>query len=176
MEWAGRWRSDAALRVVDVGGRDINGSPRHLFPAADPYVAVDLFAGPGVDVVCDVVSWTPPHPFDVVLCLEVLEHAESWPAIVEAMFGLCAPGGLAVVTCAGPGRHAHSAVDGGPLRPGEWYGNVAPGELGAVLGAVGFVDVVVEQQGADTRGCAVRPEQGPHQERSRRWQQQRKVA
>ena len=47
----------SALKVVDIGSFDVNGSYRTLF--TDPgwqYTGVDLEAGPGVDVVLDIVG------------------------------------------------------------------------------------------------------------------------
>lgn len=157
MEYIERFATTDAVRVLDIGGRDINGSPRHLFPNAASYVVVDLHDGPGVDVVGDVLEWTPPHPFDVVVCAEVFEHTPDWPEILERSFGLLAPGGRLVVTCAGPGRGVHSAIDGEwRLHPGEHYANVDSDDLAAGMLSAGFVDVKVETLGADTRGTGVR--------------------
>jgi len=121
-----------ASSVLDVGGRDINGSPRALFPTAD-YVALDVVDGPGVDLVADIVGWSSRRKFDVVICAEVLEHAEDWPAVVRACWRHVAPAGRLLVTCATTGREPHSAVDGGPLRRGEWYAAVQPGDLEKAL-------------------------------------------
>jgi hypothetical protein len=57
---------------------------------------------------------------------------------------MLAPGGRLVVTAAAPPRAPHSAVDGGPLRPGEHYRNVDPDALGAWLRGVGFVCETLE--------------------------------
>jgi len=122
----------SAGSVLDVGGRDINGSPRALFPDAE-YVSVDVVDGPGVDVVADIREWSSRRKFDVVICAEVLEHVEDWPAVVRACWRHVAPGGRLLVTCATTGRAPHSAKDGGPLRRGEWYGAVLPGDMEAAL-------------------------------------------
>lgn len=145
------------LDVLDVGGRDINGTPRHLFPDADTYVVVDPQEGPNVDIVADVVDVGLVEFADVVVCLEVLEHAERWREIAAACVAACRPGGQVIVTCAGPGRDAHSAIDGGSPHPGEWYGNVDAGELGDVLSAAGLVVEVCRQQGEDTQAVGRRP-------------------
>lgn len=119
-------------RVVEVGGRNINGGVRDLVDAGE-YVSLDLEPGPGVDVVADCRVWKPDEPADLVVCCEVLEHADDPAGVVAACLSYLAPGGLLVVTCAGPGRAAHSGHDGGPLRPGEYYGNVDPDDLAAWL-------------------------------------------
>jgi SAM-dependent methyltransferase len=115
-------------RVVEVGGRDINGGVRDLIDAA-AYVSVDLEGGPGVDVVADCRFWEPPWKASLVVCAEVLEHA-PWPReVVDACVGYLRPGGRLVLTCAGPGRAAHSGHDGGPVRDDEYYLNIDPDAL-----------------------------------------------
>ena len=92
-------------------------------------------------MVADAATWCPapgPAPPEVVLCCEVLEHTAAAEAIVRNAYALLAPGGRLVVTAAAPGRPPHSAVDGGPLRPGEYYRNVPPGELAGWLREAGF--------------------------------------
>jgi hypothetical protein len=125
--------------VVELGGRDVNGSIRSLFWA--PYVSVDMEPGPGVDIVADAATYAPPQPPACVVCCEVLEHALTAPAIVANAGAMLQPGGLLIVTAAGAGRAPHSAVDGGPLRPGEYYRNVEANDLLCWL--AGFVQVRV---------------------------------
>lgn len=115
--------SQWALNVLDVGGRNVNGSPRHLWPAAD-WTVLDAMPGEGVDLVVDAASWATDRLYDVVVCAEVLEHTADWPEVLTTCVKALRPGGLLVVTCATHGRAPHSAVDGGPLHPGEHYGNV----------------------------------------------------
>jgi hypothetical protein len=88
----------------------------------------------------------------------VFEHAARWPAIVATAWRALRPDGRFVATMAGPGRPAHSAVDGEQLRPGEYYGNVHPDTLRAVLELVGFRDIEVDRQRnpADVRATAVK--------------------
>lgn len=160
-DWVRRHATGDAVSVLDVGGRNINGSVRDLFPGAEPYVALDELPGDGVDIVADASTWTPDRQFDVVVCTEVFEHTASWRQICKVIHGALKPGGLAVLTMAGPGRPPHSAIDGGwQLHPGEHYANVAPGELRAGLEAAGFCDITVDYQPnpADTRAVAWRPE------------------
>ncbi len=155
--WVSRYRTCERVAVLDLGGRNVNGSVRSLFPAADPYRTVDIAPGDGVDIAADAADWTPDRQYGVVVCTEVFEHTPRWPEIVSTAQRALVTGGLFVATMAGPGRPEHSAVDGGPLRDGEYYGNVRPEQLYAVLLDLGFVDVVVDQQShpADVR-CAAR--------------------
>lgn len=150
---------DGAGAVLDVGGRNINGSVRDLFPSADPYVSLDIMAGDGVDIVADAATWTPDRQYDVVVCCEVFEHTGDWPQILRTARAALRPGGLLILTMAGPGRPEHSAVDGEwRLLPGEYYGNVDPHLLREALVDCGFADVVVDQQfrPADVRAIARR--------------------
>lgn len=114
--------------VVDVGGRDINGTVRPLVNA-DSYIAVDLHPGPCVDVVADIRDWEPPEPANLVFCAEVLEHAPDAAGVVAACYRLLRPSGLLLLTAAAPPRGSHSAIDGSGLRPGEHYANIDPDEL-----------------------------------------------
>lgn len=148
------------VSVLDVGGRNINGSVRDLFPHAVCYRTVDVRPGDGVDVVADAATWQPDRLYDVVVCTEVFEHAEHWPKIVATIFAAMVPGGLAILTMAGPGRVEHSGVDGEwRLLDGEHYANVAPEDLERELKAAGFVDITVDfqQSPADTRAVACKP-------------------
>lgn len=142
-----------AERVVDIGGRDINGSPRRLFGDAT-YTVVDLLAAPNVDVVADVCLWKPKHLFDVAVCCEVLEHTDKWREILAAAARLTRKGGLLIVTAAGPGREPHSALDGGEPRPDEHYANIDPDDLADAL--TSWKDVTVDVKGPDVRAVATR--------------------
>lgn len=137
---------DKPWRVLDLGGRDINGSIRGLLPNAY-WTGLDITPGPGVDLVHDA---TLPWPdgwdrFDLVVCTEVLEHVQGWRALLRTAAQALEPGGpeLLFVTCASTGRRPHGAS--GELDPplGEWYANVPAEEVRAGLAAC-FWDVVVE--------------------------------
>lgn len=119
--------------VVDIGGRDINGSPRSLFMRAQ-YTSVDLEPGPGVDVVADAQLWRPPQRVDAAICAEVAEHCPEPQRLITACWEFLNRGGLLIFTAASDGRPAHSAVDGGPLRAGEHYRNIGTKDLQEWLG------------------------------------------
>ncbi len=99
-------RTRAALslpagRVLEVGSRDVNGTPRSAFPDASGYVGVDMEPGPGVDLVCNgerLSDQFPPDSFDSVVCCEVLEHCVRPWVVVEGMRKVLRPGGLLWVT------------------------------------------------------------------------------
>ncbi|MFB6776480.1 methyltransferase domain-containing protein [Streptomyces sp. NPDC056352] len=137
---------DASWRVLDLGGRDINGTIRAHLPKAT-WTGTDIEPGPGVDIVHDATLPWPQDAgqFDVVVCTEVLEHLPLWRLVLHAAAEALEPGGpeLLVVTCASDGRPEHG-VAGAPLpAPGEWYGNVPPGHLRDTLESL-FREVHVE--------------------------------
>jgi SAM-dependent methyltransferase len=151
------------VSILDIGGRDINGSPRRAVTVVAPtrYTVLDIRPGDGVDIVADAATWDPAgQVWDVVICAETFEHTASWRAICRTAYAACAPGGRLIVTTAAPGRPPHSAVDGEfRLLPGEHYANIRPAELERVLAAAGWADVVVDVQPspADVRAAAVKP-------------------
>ena len=160
-EWVRRHADPDSPSVLDIGGRDINGSVRDLFPGAGFYLSLDLVDGPGVDLVADAATWQPDVQFHTVVCCEVFEHTPHWPQICHTAFQALRPGGELILTTAGPGRPVHSGVDGGSvLKPGEHYANIDPGELRRTLVDVGFVQVTVDWQPwpSDVRAYARRPD------------------
>jgi hypothetical protein len=68
------------LSVLDIGGRDVNGSPRHLFSEqVTDYTVLDIRPGDGVDIVADAATWDPDgQAWDVIIC------AETFEVLVEA--------------------------------------------------------------------------------------------
>jgi SAM-dependent methyltransferase len=156
--WIARYTSDDPLRILDIGGRDINGSPRLLFPNAD-YTVLDAIDGGNVDIIADASTWVPDREYDLVISAECFEHTPVWPEICATAHKALRPGGLFIATMAGPGRPEHSGVDGGwVLHDGEHYANVKPAALRRVLLELGFGSVLVDQQfnPADVRAVAVK--------------------
>lgn len=119
--------------VIEIGSRDVNGSVRGLFDGAT-YTGLDIAEGPAVDWVGDAAVYVPEKKVECVVCCETLEHAPNWKELVKAGASWLKKGGYLIVTCAGPGRQAHSAVDGSyNVREGEHYANVSPEELAEAL-------------------------------------------
>lgn len=122
-----------APSVLDLGGRDVNGTVHGLFHSK-PYV-VDILDGPEVDWVGDAAEFTTDHEYDVVLCTEVFEHTPNWPLIVNTAWVACRPGGMFIATMASRERPTHSPTTGGPLESDTYYANIDPVDLVSVLGA-----------------------------------------
>ena len=157
-EWVRRHVPPASpMHVLDIGGRDINGSVRDLFPDVLSYTVLDIQDGDNVDIVADAATWVPVREYDIVVSCETFEHTDVWPDICRTAYKACASGGIFIATMAGPGRPEHSAIDGQfRLHPGEYYDNVAPEDLRAVLTECGWDNVIVDQQRspADVRAAA----------------------
>lgn len=142
-EFVARHATADPVSVIEIGSRDINGTVRDLFPNA-AWTGLDLHAGPGVDVVCDAMLYQPSELVDFVVCCEVLEHASNWLDLLCVAYSWLKSGGYLFVTCAGPGRDPHSAIDGGPLRVDEHYANVGTNDLNQAMKRAGFVLRVTE--------------------------------
>jgi predicted methyltransferase len=146
--------TDRAIRVIEIGSLNVNGTIRDLFPNAE-WIGIDRIAGPCVDVVCDAVEYVPESLADVVICCEVLEHANNWQRLIESAYQWLVPGGVFVMTCAGLGRQPHSC-DGGELRDGEYYRNLSPVEIREAVRKAGFRWQITRQVQTDIQSFAVR--------------------
>lgn len=143
-------------RVLEMGSRNVNGSVRPLFAGA-AYVGLDLLPGPGVDVVADAATWPGDGKlFDCVVSTEVLEHAPGAARICANAHRLLTPGGVLILTMAGEGRPPHSALDGGELRPGEFYRNVPRPMLAGWLAAFVVRLIDAASHGGDIYALAVK--------------------
>jgi len=160
-EWGARHATDKPVDVLDIGGRDVNGTGRDHFPNATTYTVLDIEAGPNVDIVADASTWDPKtRSYDYVVCYETFEHTDLWPAICQTAYRAVRPGGRFIVTTAAPGRPPHSGRDGNALQFGEYYANVDPAALQEALEAAGFVEITVDVQPspADVRAVAGKPD------------------
>ena len=126
--------------VVEFGSCNMNGSVRDVYPQAESWWGIDTQPGPGVDELADAATWQTDRTFGLVICAEVFEHSPDWAAIIDTAHRVLEPGGLFLASCATGNRPPHSAVDGGPLRDGEFYANVDPDEMWAVLDKHAWTD------------------------------------
>jgi SAM-dependent methyltransferase len=156
-EFVGRFATLDAVSVIEIGSRDINGSARAYFPNAK-WTGLDLYEGPAVDWVGDAIEYSPAEHVDLVIACEVFEHSNQWPFLIHRAHHWLKPGGRIIITCAGPGRAAHSAIDGGELHPDEHYANVTKDELAEELHYAGFVAIEVSgnEHWKDTYGTAMK--------------------
>jgi len=93
-------------KVLEVGSQTINGTVRDFFINCD-YTGIDLGEAPGVDLVLDATEMAFFEEFDVVISCEMLEHCKGWSKALVNMYQAVKPGGLFILTCAGPNRQEH---------------------------------------------------------------------
>lgn len=100
--------------------------------------------------------------FDLVTCLEVIEHVADKPAFIHALAQRLAPGGLMVLST--PNRTLKSrlllvegaeAIGAIPRGTHHWDDFIAPEELGDLMGAAGL-------EVLDMNGIAFSPGKGLH--------------
>lgn len=139
------------VRVLDLGGRDVNGTTRDLFTAPARYVVVDIAEHPSVDIVADASELDLDEQFDVVTSTECFEHTPLGSMIVDAAYRHLVDGGWFLATMAGPGRLPHGADGAWSPAPGEWYENIHPIVLDVWLNDAGFVYRDIDQSGLDLR-------------------------
>lgn len=110
----------AGKRIVEAGAANVNGSVRDVVERLDPeaeYLSTDMKPGAGVALVCaaeDLPSALGADSADVVICTEMLEHAEDWRAAVTGMVRILAPGGLLLLTTRSIGFPYHP-------HPGDYW-------------------------------------------------------
>ncbi len=108
-------REAEALRIVDLGSQDVNGSYRELFSGcAWTYVGADASAGRNVDVVlADPDNWRElsSRSADVLISGQALEHMpHPWIAMLEIRRVLV-PGGLCCLLAPAGGPEHRYPVD-----------------------------------------------------------------
>lgn len=121
----------AALRVLDVGGQNVNGTVHDLLPGAK-ITTLDL---ENADIIADARTWQPDQFFDVVIATEVFEHVREWRRVLMTMRKALDENGpgILIATCASNHRIPHGATGAPDPAPGEWYRNVKPADLQEML-------------------------------------------
>jgi hypothetical protein len=78
MAWIAKYATSEPVTVLDIGGRDVNGSPQQLFPAAAVYTVLDIRPGDDVDIVANAATWDPDgQQWDLIIAAETFEHTAS---------------------------------------------------------------------------------------------------
>lgn len=105
-------------KVIDIGGRDVNGSPKQLFINQGlSYDCLDLASGQNVNIVMnaeDIKAKLAPESYDVVCCLETLEHVKKPWVIVDNCKYLLKKGGWLIITVPSINHPKHE-------WPGDYY-------------------------------------------------------
>lgn len=126
--------------VLEVGSLNINGTVRRFF-STRRYLGIDITHGRDVDMVTPVHQLDSDKLFDVVISTEMLEHDCHWQQSLQAMFNLTRPGGLLLITCAGPNRPEHGTIKSGPeYSPAttDYYRNLTVDDFRSILNPSDF--------------------------------------
>jgi len=133
--------------VLEVGSHNINGSPRKYFFLCD-YVGVDVSRGKGVDIQGDFNEIPLKENFyDTVISTEMLEHDKTWEQSLLKMYVVLKPGGLMIMTCAGPDRKEHGTKRSSPnCSPDttDYYRNIYISDFERVLRSNLFSEYVLQ--------------------------------
>ena len=103
----------SAIRVIDIGAQNVNGSLREVCPATFEYVGVDFTVGKGVDIVLDDPYVLPfaDESVDIVVSSSCFEHSEMfWLLFLEVLRTL-KPNGLFYLNAPSNGSFHRYPVD-----------------------------------------------------------------
>ena len=146
--------------VLEIGSRNVNGTPRPLFAGCALYLGIDPRAGDAVDYVRTAGEYDGKGFYDYVVSAEVMEHADP-REIVECAWKALKPGGLFILTAATDGRAPHSNDGVLGMYENEYYGNVSRDQLTELLGAWDLVQLEVNEVHHDIYAVARKPETAP---------------
>ena len=99
-------------RVLEIGAWNINGGVRQFFKDADEYIGIDPMGGKGVDLKIssyEIPKYFKKESFDLILCLETLEHDPYFEYTVQLMLDYLKPGGWLVISSPGLAQGIHRA-------------------------------------------------------------------
>lgn len=128
--------------ILDIGSLDICGNQRdYAFLDAGPrwldlvspnraYTGIDLIAGKNVDLIMNAHKLEfESETFDLVLCLQVLEHDDDWQQTIKEAYRVLEPGGTFILTFALEGTPEHKHLGGGS----ETYNHISKKETDEFL-------------------------------------------
>ena len=87
-------------RVLDVGSLNVNGSAKDVYHNFNEYIGIDIREGKGVDMIMNghsLVHKFGKNSFDVVVCMNMLEHDDKFWLTMKAMDGVLKKGGYYVL-------------------------------------------------------------------------------
>ena len=108
-------RLQSPLRILDVGGLDVNGSYRELFAVPVwTYTALDVTPGPNVDVVVrSPYRWSElaSSSVDVVISGQAFEHIQFFWITMLEIARVLTPGGICCILAPSRGPEHRHPVD-----------------------------------------------------------------
>lgn len=106
-------KSDAKIKVIDIGAQNVNGSLRDVCPSEVEFIGVDFVRAIGVDVILDDPYKLPfaDNSTDVVVSSSCFEHSEMfWLLFLEAI-RILKPNGLFYLNAPSNGSFHRYPVD-----------------------------------------------------------------
>lgn len=106
-------KSEAPIKVVDIGAQNVNGSLREVCPEACEYIGVDFVAANGVDVVLDDPYTLPfqDSSIDVIVSSSCFEHSEMFWVLFLEVLRVLKPHGLFYLNAPSNGNFHRFPVD-----------------------------------------------------------------
>lgn len=137
-------RGLAALRTLEIGSFDFNGSVRPLFTGE--YIGIDRQPGKGVDEVMDAAALTfDDASFDVVVSTSMLEHDPAFWKTLPEVARVLKPGGFLILTTVRESFPVHNEPD---------YWRFLPDTV-AILMGLASCDIVRERDDPQSGGPQV---------------------
>jgi len=98
--------------IIEVGSRNVNGSPRFYIKSLHPkkYIGCDIISGKDVDQICDVndlLLINKENSFDILISCEMIEHVKDWQNAINNMKGVLRDNGYILITTRSPGFPYH---------------------------------------------------------------------
>lgn len=141
-------RYKPSASVIEIGGLNVNGSVRDLFPL--PYLSTDMRVGIGVDRVLDITdNINTDIKYNTIVCCETLEHVNKPWVAAENIFKLMSPGALLFVSV--PFKHGFHAY------PNDYY-RYTPSGLKVLFDKLQWLETILlgDQEFPDTVICIFR--------------------
>lgn len=137
--------------VLDVGSLDINGNNRYLFSQGS-YLGLDILEGKNVDIICPIHLYQTNIQYDTIINSEMLEHDIHHKTSMQKMYELVKPGGLLLITCAGPQRAEHGTTRTSPQdspATNDYYMNLEMRHFYDAFDAQNFSEYFIKDTGLD---------------------------
>ena len=110
-------------KTLDIGSLNVNGSLRDLFT---DYIGLDMREGPNVDVVANGHKLPfDKETFELVTCVETLEHDSNPFKTLDEIYRVLKPGGKVLLAASGISFPKHD-------YPSDYFRYTAEG-MGALL-------------------------------------------
>ncbi|MDI1310849.1 class I SAM-dependent methyltransferase [Prosthecobacter sp.] len=136
-------RLTAGMKVLDAGSGNLSEQTFRLeiLASGATLTTCDAKANEGVDHVVDLHALPfPDAEFDLLLCVQVLEHIRNPDHVCAEFYRVLKPGGVAIVTVP---QITHTLTDGAPPH----YFNFTRYALETCLTDAGFKTIALESQG-----------------------------